>query len=85
MPTTRLTSREFNQDVGRAKRAAAAGPVLVTDRGRPSFVLISYEDWTALVGQGRSIAQALAGAPEVADAAFDPPQDRTLPNAADLD
>jgi hypothetical protein len=29
-----LTSREFNQDVARAKRAANQEPVTITDRGR---------------------------------------------------
>ena len=33
MPTTVLSSREFNQDTGRAKRAADSGPVFITDRG----------------------------------------------------
>ncbi len=28
----RMTSREFNQDTGRAKKAAEHGPVFVTDR-----------------------------------------------------
>jgi hypothetical protein len=33
--TTKVTSREFNQDTGRAKRAAQDGPVYITDRGHP--------------------------------------------------
>jgi prevent-host-death family protein len=39
--TTTLTAREFNQDTGRAKRAAEDGPVIITDRGKPSHVLLS--------------------------------------------
>jgi hypothetical protein len=35
MPITTLTSREFNQDASRAKKAAQQGPVFITDRGRP--------------------------------------------------
>lgn len=38
-----MNSREFNQATGEAKRAARNGPVYVTDRGRPSHVLLSYE------------------------------------------
>ncbi|PCJ47276.1 MAG: prevent-host-death protein, partial [Gammaproteobacteria bacterium] len=35
-----LSSREFNQDTGRAKKEALDGPVYITDRGRPAFVLL---------------------------------------------
>ena len=45
MTTTTLSSRELNQDVGRAKRAARLGPVFITDRGRPAHVLLSIEDY----------------------------------------
>ena len=43
MTITTLTSREFNQDTSRAKKAAARGPVFITDRGRPAHVLLSIE------------------------------------------
>lgn len=33
VPTTILSSRDFNQDVSRAKRAAEDDPVIITDRG----------------------------------------------------
>ncbi len=36
-----VTAREFNQDISKAKRFAAAEPVFVTDRGRPTHVLLS--------------------------------------------
>ena len=36
-----LTSREFNRDVSLAKREAAVEPVLITDRGQPTHVLMS--------------------------------------------
>src|SRR5947207_14371726 len=39
MAITKLSSREFNQDTSRAKRAAKRGPVFITARGRPSHVL----------------------------------------------
>lgn len=44
MPKTTLSSREFNQDVGRAKRAAREGPVIITDRNEPAFVLTTFAD-----------------------------------------
>ena len=49
MPRT-LTSREFNQDTGRAKTAANEAPVVITDRGKPSHVLVSYEEYERLKG-----------------------------------
>lgn len=41
MAVTSVTSREFNQDVSKAKRAATEGPVFITDRGRPAHVLLT--------------------------------------------
>lgn len=43
-----LTSRQLNQDVSAAKRAASVSPVIITDRGTPSFVLMTYEDYRKL-------------------------------------
>jgi prevent-host-death family protein len=83
MPITTLSSREFNQDAGRAKRAAKRGPVFITDRGRPAHVLLSIADYQALTGGYRNIADALA-MPGVADIPFDPPRARIRTRAADL-
>lgn len=44
---TIMSSREFNQDAGGAKKAADKGPVIITDRGRPAHVLLSFEDYVA--------------------------------------
>lgn len=41
--TTTLSSRELNHDLGRAKKAAKSGPVVITDRGEPAFVLTTFE------------------------------------------
>ena len=75
MTITTVTSRELNQDVGRAKKAAKSGPVFITDRGRPAHVLLSIEDYRRLVGQGRSLAEALS-MPGLADIEFEPPRVR---------
>ena len=48
MIKTSFSSREFKQDAGGAKRAAAKGPVIITDRGRPSHVLLSFEAYQKL-------------------------------------
>ena len=47
---TTLTSREFNQDTAGAKKAAAEGPVVITDRGQPAHVLMTYERFQELTG-----------------------------------
>ena len=78
-----LSSREFNQETGRAKKSADQGPVFITDRGRPSYVLLSMADYRRLTGAGKSIADLLA-MPEADDIELDLPNLRDLPNAADL-
>ena len=55
-----LTSREFNQDVARAKRAANKGPVIITDRGRPAWVLMRHDTYQRLTGRGAGIRSLLA-------------------------
>ena len=83
MAVTTLTSREFNQDVGRAKRVAKDGPVFITDRGRPAHVLLTIEDYRAITGGGRSLADAMA-APGLSGIDFDPPRLDVESRPADL-
>ena len=73
MAITTLSSREFNQDTSRAKKAASKGPVFITDRGKPAHVLLSIEEYQRLTGGHRKIADALA-MPGLADIEFDPPR-----------
>ena len=58
-----VTSREFNQDVSKAKRFAQLEPVFVTDRGRPTHVLLGIEAWRELSGPSETILDGIA-APE---------------------
>ena len=83
MGSTTLSSREFNQDVGRAKRLAKRGPVFVTDRGRPSHVLLTIEAYQKLSGGKRSIIDMLA-MPGAEDVEVEFPRRRDLPRPADL-
>ena len=71
MAITKLSSREFNQDTSRAKRAAKRGPVFITDRGRPSHVLLTVEEYQRITGGEKSIIELLA-MPEAADIEFEP-------------
>ena len=70
---TTLTSREFNQDVARAKRAAKQGPVIITDRGRPAYVLMRHDTFRRLSQNTHGI-RSLLSHPESEDVAFDPPR-----------
>ena len=60
MTVTTFTSRELNQDIARAKKAAKSGPVVITDRGKPAHVPLSIEDYRRLAGKNRSLADALS-------------------------
>ena len=55
-----ISSRVFNQDVSQAKRLARIEPVFVTDRGRPTHVLVSYEAFRRMEGQSETLADLLA-------------------------
>lgn len=60
MTITTLSSRQFNQDAGKAKKAALDGPVIITDRGRPAHVLLSFEDYKKITGAHTKMADLLA-------------------------
>lgn len=48
-----MTAREFNQDTSRAKKSALSKPVIITDRGKPSHVLLSMSQYETLLTQSR--------------------------------
>lgn len=79
MASTTLSSREFNQDTGRATRAAQDGPVFITNRGRPVHVLMSIADYQKLQKPVISLAEALSqSSVDGADFDFEPPRLRNL-------
>ncbi len=59
MTITTITSREFNHDRGGAKKAAQKGPVFITDRGKPSLVLMTAEEYRRLTGECLNLAELL--------------------------
>ena len=61
-----ISSRVFNQDTGRAKKAAAEGPVTITDRGLPAYVLLTHAAYQKLIDGGPTLGDALYR-PGVAD------------------
>lgn len=46
-----VSAREFNQDVSAAKRAADHEPLIVTDRGKPAYVLMTIDEYRRLTAR----------------------------------
>lgn len=53
-----VSARQFNQSPSSVKSLAKTGPVIVTDRGRPSIVVLAIEDYERLTG-ARSVRESL--------------------------
>lgn len=70
MATTIISSGEFRRAVGRAKRAAKLGPVLITDRGETTHVLLTIEEYRRI--KGPNIVEML-WCPEAAEIEFEIP------------
>jgi prevent-host-death family protein len=80
-----LTSREFNQDTGGAKKAAEAGPVYITYRGRPSHVLLTFADYQRLSANQPSIIERLSQPPGIENVVFEAPASRDVAEPASFD
>jgi len=83
MSITTLSSRELNENVGKAKRASRSGPVIITDRGRPAHVLLSIKEYRKLSGSRQKIADLLA-LPGAEDIELEIPALRDVALPADL-
>lgn len=84
MSITTISSREFNHDVTKAKRAASSGPVFITDRGHTAHVLLSIDEYQKITDQQQSVVDLLA-MPEAGDIEFDAPtNDKELYRPADF-
>ncbi len=83
MSITTFSSREFNQDTSRAKKAASKGPVFITDRGEPAHVLLTIEEFRRLTDETLSLRRALEQ--NGGDFDFEPPKlQGPLSRTADL-
>lgn len=71
MPISTVSSRDFNQDVSKAKRASLLGPVFITDRGQVAHVLLTMDAYQALTNTKKSIVDLLA-MPAADDIDFEP-------------
>ena len=83
MTITTLSSRQFNQDASKAKKAAKQGPVFITDRGRPAHVLLTFGEYKKITGGRTKIADLLA-MPGIEDVELAIPQLRDVAQPADL-
>ena len=61
----------FNRDVSAATRAADQGPVVITDRGEPAYVLLSIQEYREQQGSGESFVDRLSMEDDL-DIDFDP-------------
>ena len=86
MPITTLTSRSFNQDTSRAKKAALSGPVFITDRGKPAHVLLSIKEYQRVSRMRKSVGDLLAmpAGDGSEDLELEIPKSRELARPADL-
>lgn len=81
MQTT--TSKEFNRQASALRRSASREPLLITERGRPAHVLMSYAAYQALQAPVQSVADALAmSVPDALDTVLAP--SRELARSADV-
>lgn len=56
---TVISARTFNHSPSKVKAMAQEGPVFVTDRGRPTIVVLAVDDYERLTGGG-SVLDSLA-------------------------
>lgn len=82
--TVTFTSRDFNRDPGSIKRAAMSGPVFITDRNKPSLVVMAIRDYERLAGRGMSLLDVLMPGDDQ-DFDFEPPRANITAHPADLD
>ncbi|WP_029589037.1 type II toxin-antitoxin system Phd/YefM family antitoxin [Candidatus Williamhamiltonella defendens] len=68
---TTLTSKEFNHEVEKAKRAACQEAVFITDRGKPTHVLLSIDEYRKMTQHShKNIVEALS-MPYLSDIPFE--------------
>ena len=81
-----FSSRDFTRDVSSAKRAAADGPVFITDRGRPAYALLKIDEYYRMVGHGEpsllAVMDDIAGGDGIE---FEAPRLNFNTRAADLE
>ena len=82
MTVTTLSCHAFDEDESRASEAARNGPVFITDRGHPTHVVLTMQEYQHLAGGQMTLIEALAQS-DAADFDFDPPRVKGLDRSAD--
>ncbi len=77
------TATVFNRDPGAVKRAALDGPVVVTEHGRPSLVVMTWDHHQRLIGRDVPLTRLLAH-PASADIELDLPRRVDVPRNVEL-
>ncbi len=81
-----ISARTLNQNVSAAKRMAAVEPVLITDRGKPSLVLMSHAEFERRTARPFvSVVDAIADRRPEADFDWEPPSRDWTPRPIDFD
>jgi len=84
MQISTFSSREFNQHVAAAKKAASADNlVYILDRGKPTHVLMAIDTFRNLSGQTQNLVTMLA-LPEAAEIDFEIDRAQDLPRSVDF-
>lgn len=83
MPATRLTVTQVNQNFSRARKALDDGPLIITERGEPALVLMTYDAFKGLQGTRPSLLERI-DVPGTEAIDFDPPAIGTGFRPADL-
>lgn len=61
---TVMTSREFNQNLAKAQKQAQHSPVIITKRGEPTYVLMTYEEYSRSQQDESSLYDFFANYPQ---------------------
>ncbi|WP_369062431.1 type II toxin-antitoxin system Phd/YefM family antitoxin [Caulobacter sp. 73W] len=81
---TTVSSREFNQDPSGVKKAATNGPVVITDRGRPAYVVLTFDQYRKLTA-ARLPLSAILGMADSEEITFEPQAADIRSRPADFD
>ncbi|MGF7152120.1 prevent-host-death family protein [Sphingomonas zeicaulis] len=84
MTTETFTSRDFNREPSRIKRAAKRAPVIITERNNPDIVVMSYQRYTELTAGTGSFLDRIA-MPGLSDVDLDMILPKGGPQAAIFD
>lgn len=68
-----ISSREFIQNPAKAQKAAEKGAAIITDHGKPAFVLLKHNTYQRIFNDGRGLIIELLRQEE-GDFEFDPPR-----------